>query len=230
LVLKPQLALGPAVWWLTSPPRRRRELTGALVSGGSLIAASVVAAPEAWPTYLARLPSLADPGPTNRVWYLSGLDFFRMLLGDDLAGIAWLLLGLLILVGAVALFRRLGDDPELGLAVAVIVSLLITPHVVVYDWLLLVVSGAILWRRIPALRGRLIAGAVLIDLVALTGPDLTTRQLDRFGMGLHPAYPILLLTSAVILARLPASRKADPESAEGEPDGTAELTDLPSPT
>ncbi len=237
LVLKPQLALGPAVWWLSSPVRRRRELTGALLSGGSLAAVAFAIAPEAWPTYLQRLPTLADPGPTNRVWYLSGLDFFRMLTGDGRAATgAWLMLIVIVLFWSVTTFRRFRNDGELSLAVAVIVTLLATPHVVVYDWVLLLVPGSVFWRRLPGSRPRLVAAGVVLDFVALIGPDVTAPQIERFAVGFHPAYPLLVVAALLTLGAKPSMPRTRQEGVTAPSDDppasspTPELEGRPSPS
>lgn len=212
LVLKPQLAAGPAVWLLSSPSSHRSELTGALVSGGALGTVSAVVAPSGWKTYLSALPELADPGPVNRVWYFSSLDFWRMLAGEPrLATVAWAAVVLAVVVAAVPRFRRLRGDGELSLAIAVVVTLLVTPHLVVYDWLLAVVPGAILWHRHALRRPLLGGGAALLGLVALVGPDLATRQLEGLGVALHPAYPALLLVSALLLGVIHRRVPTDPD-------------------
>jgi len=200
LVLKPQLALGPALWWLSAPSRHRRELMGALVSGGSSVLATVLATPQGWATYLERLPTLADPGPTNRVWYFSGLDFFRMVFGEGgAATLAWAAVTLTVVAGFVVVFRRVADDPTTALAWSIVATMLITPHMVVYDWLLLAVAGALLWDRVP--RWSLLTAAVLLHVVALYGPDIASWQAERFTTILHPAYPLLLALATPVLIR-----------------------------
>ncbi len=204
LVFKPQLALGPVIWWLASPGRRR-QLAGAVISGGTVLGVSALVAPDGWATYLGRLSILADPGPTNRTWYFSGLDFFRILLPDsNLAWVAWLVITALVVVWSGRIFRRLGADLEGGAGLAVVVTLLTSPHLVAYDWLLLVVPGAVLWRRAPRLRARLLVGGALLDLTALLGPDLAAQQIGLFGRGLHPAFPVLLAVAVLVFGSVPS--------------------------
>jgi len=212
LVFKPQLALGPIVWWLASPGRRR-HLAGAVISGGTVLGVSALAAPDGWTTYLGRLSILADPGPTNRTWYFSGLDFFRMLLPDsNLAWVAWLMVTALVVVWSGRIVRRLGNDPEAGACLAVVVTLLTSPHLVAYDWLLLVVPGAVLWHRAPHLRPRLLVGGALLDLTALLGPDLAARQIGLFGRGLHPAFPVLLAVAVLVFGSVPSRTGEEAET------------------
>ncbi len=200
LVLKPQLALGPALWWLSAPSRYRRELAGAVLSVGGAVLTTVLVTPEGWATYLERLPTLADPGPTNRVWYFSGLDFFRMVFGEGgAAPPVWVAVTLVVAVGFVVAFRRLTDDPATALALAIVATMLITPHVVVYDWLLLAVAGSLLWDRAP--RRSLLTAAALLHVVALYGPEIASWQADRFTTILHPAYPLLLALATPVLIR-----------------------------
>jgi hypothetical protein len=90
-----------------------------------------------------------------------------------------------------AVRRKAADIPYVA-ALAIVGSLLIAPHALVYDWLLLVVAGAIavrvsnisLWDI--AIVGSLLAVAIPI------GDILTELQLGAFGRAIHLA-PLVLL-------------------------------------
>jgi hypothetical protein len=212
LVLKPQLLIGVVVWLAAAPRRSRRELAGVVVGAGGIVAASLPFTLDGWREYLGALSSLSQPPNTVGRPYFSGLDFLRFLFGDGrLAVVAWVVLVCVVIWVLVRTVRSSVQNPAVGLAVAVLGSLLLSPHLVSYDWLLLVVPGVVLWRRFSSVRPVLVLSAGVLSVAALITPSIVSAMIEDFGWAFSPAFPLLLVL-AVLVLRMVGSPQALPNS------------------
>jgi len=216
LGFKPQLLLGPAAWVGGAWRRRRPVAVAALGTVGLLAAVSVLLLPEAWRAYpgvITSLPGLYAGGGGRR---------FDMSLGGAVAaafpaappavtaGVA-LVGGLLLVAGFVGFLRRGGDVLEVSFAGAVAVSVAASPHVNLYDWLLLAIPLLLLWRAVPSLRTRWALLGVAVAATALFSALATALELAAFGRAVQVG-PFLLVLFLVLTARALTreARAADP--------------------
>ena len=203
LVFKPQLAIGFVLWWLVNPRLYRREVAGAALVSASVIVGSLFLALDGWRDYISSVAELFQPPGMVPLGSFSLLDFVRFLLpGRGTLAMALVGFGMAGMVWAfVALFRRWESDLEIGFALAVVASILLSPHLVVYDWLLLLVPGAILWQRLPDLRPQLTFAGGLLSLAALLSADVVSRSLAVGGSAFSPAFPVLVLLGSWLVVR-----------------------------
>jgi hypothetical protein len=200
LVLKPQLLIGVVVWLAAAPRRSRRELAGVVVGAGGIVAASLPFTLDGWREYLGALSSLSQPPNTVGRPYFSGLDFLRFLFGDGtLALVTWVVLVCVVIWVLVRTVRASVQNPAVGLAVAVLGSLLLSPHLVSYDWLLLVVPGVVFWRRFGSARPVLVFSAGMLSAAALITPSIVSAMIESLGWAFSPAFPLLLILAVVVL-------------------------------
>lgn len=210
LVLKPQLLIGFGLWWLMAPRTRIREGSGAVVGVLGVLIPSFAIAPDAWRIYLESFSSLAAPPGMIPLGSFSWLDFVRFLFqGHPAASLIVSAVGLTALIAGLGyVLKEQTSDPELAFALAVLATVLLSPRIVVYDWLLLVVPGAVVWQRVPRLQAQITLSAGLLSLASLVNSEAVARSLNTAGWALAPAFPILVL---VVLWLAPRLRS------EGEP-------------
>ena len=83
--------------------------------------------------------------------------------------------------------RRWPGNIEVGAALAIVASLLVAPHGLIYDWLMLLPAGVLLARsRIIPFGTLALIGGGLAAVVAL-GDTFSTWQIDSFGRAVHIA-------------------------------------------
>jgi hypothetical protein len=189
---KPHLLFGIALWWLTDFKRMKVAISWLLGVTFVLAIASALWMPGSWREFFN---ALSDPDvlvmPSKEVSLLSAVR----LLFAGYPGVT-VVSGVLV-VGAVALslvfaVRRKADDVPYVAALAIVGSLLIAPHALVYDWLLLVVAGAVaVGTGFISFRDVAIAGSLLAMALPI-GDFLTELQIDEFGRALHVA-PLVLV-------------------------------------
>ena len=163
--LKPQFLIGPVLVLIATPGLRRSALAGIAVSAGSIAALSAIVAPEAWGAYLAGLRDVTNPGVSTR-W-----DFSILSLTSNLPLVAAvpLTVGLVVIATWLALRASGGTgDARQKLAIGLVLSLLVSPRVVNYDWTLLI--PAIAWLS-PSIRldSPLVVAGGFVALASLSG-------------------------------------------------------------
>lgn len=205
VVFKPQLLVGFVFWWLSRWNKMRPAIVGGFASGGALIALSLIAFPDAWVRFAeaARtLPSLYAFGDSPYYEFAMWNVFV-----SDLAADPGLISGLslvLTLVAGLALVwfvRRVQDDMALAFSGAVAVALIGAAHIVVHDWTLLLISGVLLWYRLPQQRLAWASMGLALLYTTLLSPFFVLYQLEAFDVALNAA-PIVLLVCTLIAARI----------------------------
>jgi hypothetical protein len=189
---KPHLLFGIALWWLADFKRMKAAIASVLGATAVLAIVSALWMPGSWRAFV---DAIGDPDvlvmPSKEVSLLSA----GRLLFVGYPGVT-VVFGVLafgaIAVALVLAVRRRADDIPYVAALAIVGSLLIAPHALVYDWLLLVVAGAIALRA-PSVSVREIAvvGSLLAVAIPI-GDILTELQLDAFDRAVHLA-PLVLL-------------------------------------
>jgi hypothetical protein len=115
------------------------------------------------------------------------------------------------LVGFVRARQRLGQARHLDLASAVVLSLLVSPHAMIYDWALLVIPAVIVWRAYPEMRPRWLVLFAAVWIAALVSGPLTLAQQRVLPFAVQVSVPVLFASAVLALrwlALTPAA--ADP--------------------
>jgi len=196
---KPQLIVGVAFLWLLDSPTSWRALLGLALGAAVLVAVSFGLTPEAGIAYLGLvrtvLPDLAA-WQEFPIWHLHTVrGFWRLLLpwwpwlGDTVTivlsgGAVW---------GFVRFWRRFRAQKTLLTAAAVILSLCLTPHAMIYDWSLLLIPAMLLPQEFPSLRERWRAEYALVWLAAFVSGPLAYAQLRVVPVALQVSVPILAI-------------------------------------
>lgn len=201
LMYKPQLALGVAVLWLLEWRRDLAALLGLALGSGLwaflsfwLLPAASSAYVEFARTTLPNLPTWFD----FPIWHLYTVrGFWRLLLPhyELLADGLWLLLSFLGLLGFVRFWRRYRQQHALLFAGAIGLTLWVTPHAMIYDWVLLLIPALLLWQHRPQMREGWRTLYAWLWLASFVSSQLTHLQLQVLpqGVALQISVPTLLL-------------------------------------
>lgn len=217
LILKPPLLIGFGLWWLMDR-RMHRTLLAAVSSAAAIVIASTPFVGRAWLEYPFSLIRFADLHQTSdaQVWQFSPWGFFDPLVPGypGVARLAGILAAILGAIAFLAFYRRHRDEWPLLFAASIITTLWISPHVLVYDWVLLVAALAILWRARPESAKAWRAAAVALVFAASSSLLVANLMRDTLGWVIQFAVPTLALVAWYIAHQL---RSAEPVSDEEPP-------------
>ncbi len=94
-------------------------------------------------------------------------------------------------LGAARVTRRLQGRRDLLFAVAVALSLWLTPHAMVYDLVLLLIPALLLWREFSNTRSPWVPLYALVWIATLVTAPLTLAQLQWLPAAVQVVVPVL---------------------------------------
>jgi hypothetical protein len=197
LLYKPTILVGVGLLWLLDLRRSWRCLAGLVYMGVILVDIGLIVLPSVSVAYIHSLGETV--GMTNRhsLAKLYASQGFWMLL---LPGFDRLThpLSLLTCAAGLAVFLafwwRIRDSKPQSYALAVLSTLWLTPYAMLYDWSILLLPAALLWRERPDLRSRWLLLFALIWLAAIVSEPLVQGQLYVSPVALQLSVPALWVT------------------------------------
>ena len=105
---------------------------------------------------------------------------------------------LLGIFGFFRIWKNYREMKPIMFSAAICLTVLITPHAMIYDWVLLLIPAVLLWEYKPNLRQFLVAIYALIWIVTIISGSLTNLQLGWFSRAVQisvPVYLYLLVTT-----------------------------------
>jgi hypothetical protein len=184
LLLKPHLVAVVVLLLLARRATALALLAGAGLSG---LAAAVAFGPAVWFAW----PALVIPTASGAAegWVTGHQD--RLALGGQLEalGVAAVLVTVLLLAAMIAvvlLLRVLRPPPALGLAIAVVASVLLSPHLNAHDFVLLLLPGIFVVGRLrehPGLEtgAALVAALLAVDALLFVNPGIVVAGVLALG-------------------------------------------------
>lgn len=213
---KPQLALGIAVLWLLDIRRSWPALAGLAAGSGLLALLCFLLLPEASSSYVDFAFRVLPDLPTWQefpIWHLHTVrGFWRLLLpwtprgADALVGLS----AVWGLWGFVKLWRSNVVTRQVSFAAAVALSLWLTPHAMIYDWVLLLIPGLLLWQTYPMQREHWRPLYALLWLATLVSGSLTYLQLQVLPVAIQLSVPAFAGVSLAIGRGFSRCRLPDP--------------------
>jgi alpha-1,2-mannosyltransferase len=204
ILFKPQLAIGIGILWLMGWRRDWKALAGLGVGGVILIGMTFLFLPSASVSYLILvkdfLPNIIY-GDQFPLYHLHALRGFWILLFPEKIWLAEglsLIVSVLGILGFVSFYKNNRSEPALLYAGAICLTILITPHAMIYDWALLIIPAILAWQVIPKLKHYWMAVFCVIWLVTLLSGPLTLVQLKVLPIAVQisvPVYILLLISS-----------------------------------
>jgi hypothetical protein len=207
LLYKPQLLLGLGFLWILQPRKSWRIFAGMALTAMVLVGGSFLMMPEAtWEYFLytQKIASNLMTVPGFPIWNAHSVQAFWLGLFPGQVKLAAGLHGIL-LIGGLWLFLRHGyplrNNAGLIFSAAICLTLWITPYIMIYDWVLLLIPSILFWQELPDLRNALQAIYAVVWGVAFFSSALTFAQVAFFGRSIQVS--ILLLGLVLFtLARL----------------------------
>lgn len=215
LAYKPQLILGLAILWVADGRRSWRALVGLVAGMGGWLTLTQLLMPDAWRNYVvfARtvLPGLPHWGEFP-LWHLHTVRGFWWLLFPQATVLADLLTAISAVAGlalAWRVWRSLPLRSEESWAVAVLLTLWLTPHAMIYDWAILLIPAVLLWRTVrgPMRRWR-VAFALVWAATWVSGP-VTALQMRWLPIAIQWSIPIYAFACWQVYRQLVGSDGGD---------------------
>jgi alpha-1,2-mannosyltransferase len=190
LSFKPTLLIGLILWGVFDLRRLWPCALGVLISTAILCCGSWLIIPDAWQAFLESLKSNAAFDQMDWWKNLSPRAFWRLLLGPTVAAEGLSMITALAIVIGFGLVCRRTRSIDIRFALSIVVMLGVSPHVMMYEWLLLLIPGliAITTQPLKIERWRMVIAAMFI--VSLVGPPLTQVQLQYYPVAIHLVVPV----------------------------------------
>ncbi len=200
LLYKPQLMLGVSLLWLLEWRRDWKALLGLGLCCGVIAALSYWLLPKASQDYLiisrTILPNLLSTEGFP-LWHAHTLRAFIVLLFPgqvNLSYLFWILLSTIAVFAFIRFWRVFRENRTLLYAGAIGLTILITPHAMIYDWVLLLIPAVLIWENKPKLHKELVTIFALIWIVAIISGSLTYFQYVWISHAIQISVPVFLFT------------------------------------
>lgn len=200
-VLKPTLAVGYGLLWTLAPRRFATSLVLACAGGVLVMLPTLVGGLAPWDAFRSSIIARVEVESDWAVQSSSVAEFIKLLaphMPTEATLGSWAV-GLLAGVGFMLLaLRRHHDDVEMLSGAAAVATVLASPHIIIYDMVMLAIPLAIAHRRgvLSAARTGVILG---VFAVAITlGPPLHALLYETFGGGIGLELPAMLVCVALL--------------------------------
>lgn len=202
LILKPPLAFGYGLLWLTQATRHRWSIVAAALTGIVVSIPTLTGGLRPWRLFLDSMLERTDAESAWSQQSSSLPEFLKLLLplAPSYVSVASWLVGIAVAWGVlIAANRRFGSDAEFMSATAVVATVIASPHLLVYDSLILVVPVAVAYRRglLTGDRAGLLAAITTASFAF--GPAVYELQYGLVGRGIGLEFPALVLCSALLV-------------------------------
>ena len=174
-VLKPTLLLGVAVWWLLDWRRWYPALAAALAVGSSIVALTVIGGFEQWRLFFGALDARSALEQEVIANQPTLAEVVNRAVGTEIGSHPISLLAYVGL-GTIAMFfalRRWRQNTAALSGFAMLLSILISPHLLIYDTGLLLVPFAVLFS----------AGVAVVTIERMTMIYVTTSLMTILSVG-----------------------------------------------
>lgn len=198
-LFKPQLIIGISIVWLVGWRKDWRALLGLATGGSILTGLSFSLLPEASRDYVQLVTQFLPKMIYQEqfpLYHLHALRGFWVLLFPGREWFAELLSILLTLTALGFFIRFLKNNREhqpLCYASAIAFTILVTPHAMIYDWVLLLIPAVILWQTYPELVNYWRVIFAILWLGTLVSGPITYLQQRILPVAIQISVPIFIL-------------------------------------
>ncbi len=189
-ILKPPLFLGLVIWWALDWKRWKVSIAVALTTGVLLIIPTITGGFQVWRDFFGAIETRSNLEQVTATQFTLPETIIR-LFGHS-TGTSYYALGIYIAIGFIlmrAALQRWPEKTDVLSGAAVLISVFISPHILVYDSLILVVPFAVAVHNAVATKSRQAAVAILVISIPITSwpleplPTLNSRiALSTFAM------------------------------------------------
>jgi hypothetical protein len=213
LLYKPPILVGVGVLWLLDLRRSWRALLGLSVTGIALAALSFLVLPDAtWRFLESAGENMAMQNRASLAKLYSSQGFWMLLMPNPtpMTHVLSLLTSVAGLIVFMVLCWPLRHRKPLAFALAVLATPWLSPYGMVYDWSILLIPAALLWRERPDERPLWLVLFALVWLAALVSDPLVQAQLKVSAVALQLSVPVLWFTVAIVGKSLTPAGTAAP--------------------
>jgi alpha-1,2-mannosyltransferase len=199
LLYKPQLLIGLGLLWLLDWKRERNILVGLTAGGIMLVLLCIIVTPQASLEYIRNTQYMLSDSPVMNA-YATRTFWLNLLPGVPV--LPHLLYILCVAIGIwvfIRFWQQRRDSKELLFGGAICLTLWVTPHVMVYDWGLLLIPAIFLWEQKPGDHPWLTKIYALVWAAVLVSGPLTMAQLKLLPFSVQISLPIFAVSMAWIL-------------------------------
>jgi alpha-1,2-mannosyltransferase len=208
LLYKPQLLLGLGFLWLLNLRKNWRAFMGVATTALLLTGSSLLWMPEAVFVYIRYTQKIAVnlmTVPGFPIWNAHSVQAFWLGLFPGSVNLA---VGLHIVCAAAGVWffwtKRdiFQENFTLGFCAAVCLTIWVTPYIMVYDWVLLLLPAVLFWQIFPQQQNDLRIFYALIWVVMFLSSALTFAQWTIFDRAFQLSIPALGLICVTLIRRL----------------------------
>lgn len=206
LWFKPPMLTGIILWGLLDIRRLWPAALGVVLSGLVLTVGSYPFIPAVWDGFYFSLTRNAAYADFEQFKMHNPLAFWRLLVPGLEAKTYWWLAvpcSLLAILWFVAVWRKCRNDPAIMMGAVAFVTLLGSPHALIYEWAVLGVTAVLWWPKLagdPSARFVLYGTAWLALFVSTHFAEL---QFNWTGRAVQVSVPILAAVAAFAWKFLP---------------------------
>lgn len=199
LLFKPQMLLGVGLLWLLEWRQSWKSLLGLVIGGSVLAGMCFWLQPDASRAYVDLVRNFL-PGMIYQeqfpLWHMHSLRGFWALLlpgQESIVEILSIILSILAVVVYIPFWRRYRHNKKLIFAGAILLTIWITPHAMIYDWSILLIPAIVLWQDFPDAKPLWKSSFALIWLATFLSGPLTVLQLKLLPVALQISLPVFLI-------------------------------------
>jgi alpha-1,2-mannosyltransferase len=197
LLYKPQLLIGIGLLWLLGWRKNWRALAGLSVTGILLAGLSLLFMPEASYQYIFYTQKIAanlmivEGFP---IWNAHAVQAFWLALFPGQKMLAQLLYAICAITGLLYWLKFWRKEPEntvLQFGAAVCLTVWVTPYMMIYDWVLLLVPAVLFWHARDSAHDELLVVYAILWIVQFFSSVLTFLQWNALGWAIQISIPSL---------------------------------------
>lgn len=197
LLYKPQLLIGIGLLWLLGWRKNWRALAGLSVTGILLTGLSLLFMPEATYQYIFYTQKIAANLMTVEgfpIWNAHAVQAFWIALFPGQKVLAQLLYAICAITGILYWLKFLRKEPEntvLQFGAAVCLTVWVTPYMMIYDWVLLLIPAVLFWQARVSAHDDLLVVYAIFWIVQFISSVLTFLQWNALGWAIQISIPSL---------------------------------------
>jgi len=202
LIIKPTIAIGLGLWWLMDIRRWYRAVAGAALSASVVVLPTVAGGFGPWRSFADAMTQRVDVEGDFQQFSPSVPEFLKLLApgaSGTLTLIFWIVAAAAAAVLVSMALRTWSDDAAVLSAAAAVATVVASPHLLVYDTLLLIIPLAVAVNRgvLTTARTELLLAIFTCGLAL--GPLFYSLQFDLIGRGVGLEMPTFVLCIALMV-------------------------------
>ena len=211
LLYKPQLLVGVLLLWILDFSKSWRALIGFGLTSLILLSLSFLILPEATVEYFVFTQKIASNLMNVEgfpIWNAHSVQSFWLAILPEVTNLTKGLYFISALMGLWLFLRffRSTKNQTLRYGAAICLTVWVTPYIMVYDWVLLIIPAVLFWQESAVVRNELKVIYALIWVVMFFSSALTFLQWSYLGRAIQISIPLLLVALYLCYKIIPRNK------------------------